>query len=149
MVIPLSSPADGANIFSLAPNLRTFFVYFKSLLTRRPPPVFTEPKRCSIDKSSYCSEGPRRASLHKLLLVNNYDASHRERALTLKASLARRGGRVEVTDWNLLSAAKLREYDRVVLSGSYDMLSQAMTQTKFAKEIDAMKDSGGPVLGVC
>ena len=85
----------------------------------------------------------------KLLLVNNYDASHRERALTLKASLARRGGRVEVTDWNLLSAAKLREYDRVVLSGSYDMLSQAMTQAKFAKEIDAMKDSGGPVLGVC
>ena len=85
----------------------------------------------------------------KLLLVNNYDASHRERALTLKASLARRGSRVEVTDWNLLSAAKLREYDGVVLSGSYDMLSQSMTQAKFAKEIAAMKDSGGPVLGVC
>jgi GMP synthase (glutamine-hydrolysing) len=87
--------------------------------------------------------------LQKLLLVNNYDASHRERALTLKASLARRGGRVEVIDWNLLTAAKLREYDGAVLSGSYDMLSRAMTQAKFAREIDAIKDNDGPLLGVC
>ena len=85
----------------------------------------------------------------KLLLVNNYDASHRERALTLKASLAGRGGGVEVIDWNLLTAAKLREYDGAVLSGSYDMLSRARTQAKFAGEIDAVKDNGGPTLGVC
>jgi len=87
--------------------------------------------------------------LLKLLLVNNYDASHRERVLTLKASLARRGGRVEVADWNLLATAKLGDCDGVVLSGSYDMLSRARTQAKFAKEIDAMKDHGGPTLGVC
>ena len=84
----------------------------------------------------------------KLLLVNNYDASNRERMLTLKASLAR-GGRVEVTDWNLVTSEKLREYDGVILSGSYDMLSSATTQAKFAREIDAMKDHGGPALGVC
>ncbi len=84
----------------------------------------------------------------KLLLVNNYDASHRERVLALKASLARGGG-VEVTDWNLVTSEKLREYDGVILSGSYDMLSSAKTQAKFAREIDAMKDHGGPALGVC
>ena len=84
----------------------------------------------------------------KLLLVNNYDAANRERMLTLKASLAR-GGRVEVTDWNLVTSEKLREYDGVILSGSYDMLSSAKTQAKFAREIDAMKDHGGPALGVC
>ena len=84
----------------------------------------------------------------KLLLVNNYDAANRERMLTLKASLAR-GGRVEVTDWNLVTSEKLREYDGVILSGSYDMLSSARTQAKFAREIDAMKDHGGPALGVC
>jgi len=70
--------------------------------------------------------------LLKLLLVNNYDASNRERMLTLKASLAR-GGRVEVTDWNLVTSEKLREYDGVILSGSYDMLSSAKTQAKFAR----------------
>jgi len=86
--------------------------------------------------------------LLKLLLVNNYDAANRERMLTLKASLAR-GGRVEVTDWNLVTSEKLREYDGVILSGSYDMLSSAKTQAKFAREIDAMKDHGGPALGVC
>jgi len=86
--------------------------------------------------------------LLKLLLVNNYDASHRERVLTLRASLAR-GGVVEVTDWNLLTSAKLKEYDGVILSGSYDMLSRARTQAKFAKEIDAMRDHPGPALGVC
>src|SRR5438093_1708984 len=37
MVIALSYPAEGANNFSLAPNLRTSFVCFKSLFTRRPP----------------------------------------------------------------------------------------------------------------
>ena len=84
----------------------------------------------------------------KLLLVNNYDAANRERMLTLKASLAR-GGRVEVTDWNLVTSEKLREYDGVILSGSHDMLSSAKTQAKFAREIDAMKDHGGPALGVC
>ena len=84
----------------------------------------------------------------KLLLVNNYDAANRERMLTLKASLAR-GGRVEVTDWNLVTSEKLREYDGVILSGSYDMLSSAKTQAKFAREIDAVKDHGGPALGVC
>ena len=84
----------------------------------------------------------------KLLLVNNYDAANRERMLTLKASLAR-GGRVEVTDWNLVTSEKLREYDGVILSGSYDMLSSAKTPAKFAREIDAMKDHGGPALGVC
>ena len=87
--------------------------------------------------------------MFELLLVNNYDASHRERALTLKASLARLGGGVAVTDWNLLTTAKLGEYDGVVLSGSYDMLSRERIQAKFAKEIDAMKDYGGPALGVC
>ena len=84
----------------------------------------------------------------KLLLVNNYDAANRERMLTLKASLAR-GGRVEVTDWNLVTSEKLREYDGVILSGSHDMLSSAKTQAKFAREIDAVKDHGGPALGVC
>src|SRR5437867_3169752 len=29
------------------------------------------------------------------------------------------------------------------------MLSSARTQAKFAREIDAMKDHGGPALGVC
>src|SRR3989442_3336680 len=37
MVIALSYPAEGANNFFLAPNLRTSFVCFKSLFTRRPP----------------------------------------------------------------------------------------------------------------
>jgi len=86
--------------------------------------------------------------LLKLLLVNNYDASHRERVLALKASLARGGG-VEVTDWNLVTSEKLREYDAAILSGSYDMLSSTRTQAKFAREIDAMKDHAGPALGVC
>ena len=84
----------------------------------------------------------------ELLLVNNYDHSHRERLLTLKASLARIVG-VEVIDWNLVTSAKMKEYDGVILSGSYDMLSRAGTQAKFAKEIDGMKDHLGPALGVC
>src|SRR3989442_15074735 len=37
MVIALSYPAEGANNFFLAPNLRTSFVCFKSLFTRRSP----------------------------------------------------------------------------------------------------------------
>ena len=86
--------------------------------------------------------------MFRLLLVNNYGASHRERVQTLKASLARLGG-VGVIDWHLLTTAKLREYDGLALSGSYDMLSRAKTQAKFAKEIEAIKEYGGPVLGVC
>lgn len=85
----------------------------------------------------------------KLLLVNNYDTSHRERAITLKASLIKNGAEVKMTEWLEVSSSKFQDYDAVVLSGSYEMLSQVKTQVKFRNEIEAVRDANLPVLGIC
>ncbi len=85
----------------------------------------------------------------KLLLVNNYDTSHRERAITLKASLIKNGAEVKMTEWLEASSSKFQGYDAVVLSGSYEMLSQVKTQVKFRNEIEAVRDAKLPILGIC
>ncbi len=85
----------------------------------------------------------------KLLLVNNNDTSHRERAMTLKASLIKNGAEVEMIQWLEVSSSKFQDYDAVVLSGSYDMLSEVRTQVKFRNEIEAVTDASLPLLGIC
>lgn len=85
----------------------------------------------------------------KALLVNNYDTSHHERAMTLRASLIKNGAEVQMRESREVSSARFQGYDAVVLSGSYEMLSQVKTRVKFRNEMDAVRDANIPILGIC
>lgn len=85
----------------------------------------------------------------KLLLVNNYHSSARARAVRLRDSLEKNGSNVSMLDWESITPAVEKEFDGVVLSGSYDMLSDTSTQTKFSKELELARASSVPLLGVC
>jgi len=85
--------------------------------------------------------------LVRVLAVNNYPT--RERFLRLTTCLEGNGAKVTSVDWRQVSASKFGEFDGVALSGSPDMLSEKRTQAKFASEIDAIRESRVPVLGVC
>lgn len=52
-------------------------------------------------------------------------------------------------DWDSVSSAAWKGFDGVVLSGSYEMLSQPRTQTKFSRELELARASDVPLLGVC
>ena len=82
-----------------------------------------------------------------ILAVNNYPT--RERFERLARSLTDNGATVASIEWDQASAERFNSHDGVVLSGSPDMMSEAETQVKFAAEIDGIRDSDTPVLGVC
>lgn len=83
----------------------------------------------------------------KILAVNNYPTT--ERFERLRRCLEENGAKVTALDWSESSASKFDSYDGVALSGAPDMLSEARTQAKFASEIEAMRESRVPILGVC
>ena len=83
----------------------------------------------------------------RVLAVNNYPT--RERIERLSTSLRDNGGSVEGIDWSESSAPKFGSSDGVALSGSPDMMSDSKIQEKYRVEIEAVRDSSVPVLGVC
>ncbi len=83
----------------------------------------------------------------KVLAVNNYPTS--ERFERLERCLAENGADVRSVEWSRASTRLFNSNDGVVLSGSPDMMSEARVQAKFSAEIDAIRDSNAPVLGVC
>ena len=83
----------------------------------------------------------------RVLAVNNYPT--RERFGRLTKSLRDNGATVEAIDWNESSVSKFDSGDGVVLSGSPDMMSDPRVQEKYQAEVEAIRDSGVPVLGVC
>jgi GMP synthase (glutamine-hydrolysing) len=85
--------------------------------------------------------------LPKVLTVNNYPTA--ERFERLRACAEDNGASVAAIDWNELSPRAFGSYDGVILSGSPDMMSEEKTQAKFAAEIEAIRESTVPVLGVC
>jgi GMP synthase-like glutamine amidotransferase len=87
--------------------------------------------------------------LVKLLLVNNYANSARERALRLRSSFEKNGSTGTIVSWDSLASRAWKDFDGVVLSGSYDMLSEPGVQVKFSREVELARTSGVPLLGVC
>ena len=85
--------------------------------------------------------------LAKVLAVNNYPA--RERFLRVTDALGEAGANVTRTDWSQASASRFKEFEGVVLSGSPDMLSEPQIQSKYRLEMDAIRDSTVPILGIC
>lgn len=83
----------------------------------------------------------------RVLAVNNYPT--RERFEKLAKSIEDNGAAVEAIDWNESSVSKFNSGDGVALSGSPDMMSDPKVQEKYQKEIEALRDSSVPVLGVC
>ena len=89
----------------------------------------------------------RGVQMPRVLAVNNYPT--RERFARLVRSLEGSGAEVASISWNRSSATRFNSYDGVALSGSPDMMSLEKVRLKYSKEIDAIVDSGVPVLGVC
>jgi GMP synthase (glutamine-hydrolysing) len=87
--------------------------------------------------------------LVRLLIVNNYGNSSRERAFRLKSSLEKNGSTGNMVSWDSIAPTAWKDFDGVVLSGSYDMLSEPRVQAKFSKEVELARASGVPLLGVC
>jgi GMP synthase (glutamine-hydrolysing) len=85
--------------------------------------------------------------LVKVLAVNNYPT--RERFVRLAKCLQDNGAEVESIEWDQATTARFDASDGAVLSGSPDMMSEPKVQAKYCDEIDAIRDSGVPVLGVC
>lgn len=85
--------------------------------------------------------------MRSALVINNYPSNFGFDSL--KTSLASNGARVTVSGPTDCSASKFNRYDGVVLSGSPDMLSEQRIQKKYAVEIEAIKGTEVPLLGVC
>jgi len=85
--------------------------------------------------------------LVRVLVVNNYPS--RERVDTLEKCLKENGAEVVPVELERVSAARFDSSDGVVLSGSPAMMTEAKTTSKFRPEVDAVLDSGAPILGVC
>ena len=83
----------------------------------------------------------------RVLAVNNYPT--RQRFERLAKSLRDNGAEVGAIDWAGSSAPKFNANDGVVLSGSPDMMSDPRTREKYRREVEAVRDSSVPVLGVC
>ena len=83
----------------------------------------------------------------RVLAVNNYPTE--ERFEKLRKCIDTTGADVTSISWNGTAASKFSEFDGVVLSGSPDMMSEKGTQKKFRAEIEALRDSQVPILGVC
>jgi len=85
--------------------------------------------------------------MRRVLAINNYLSE--DRFDRLKASLTSKGVRVTVAGPRDCSATKFNGYDGVVLSGSPDMLSEQRIQEKYAVEIEAIRGTNVPLLGIC
>jgi len=85
--------------------------------------------------------------LVKVLAVNNYPT--RERFEKLRRCLSENGANVTSLNWDKSEASRFNEFDGVALSGAPDMMSEEGTQRKFRAEVEAIRDSRVPVLGVC
>lgn len=83
----------------------------------------------------------------RVLVVNNYSTGDWFSSLT--ASLASNGAKVEVAAPADSSAPLFDRHDGVVLSGSPDMLSEQQTQRRYAAEIEAIRGTSVPLLGIC
>ena len=83
----------------------------------------------------------------RVLAVNNYPT--RERFERLARCLEDNGAAVESVGWDRATAARFDASDGVVLSGSPDMISDPKVQGKYAGEMEAIRGSRVPVLGVC
>ena len=83
----------------------------------------------------------------RVLAVNNYPT--RERFERLERGLRAAGAEVTSADWTSASSKRFNSYDGVVLSGSPDMMSTEKAQRKFSGEVDAIRDSKVPLLGIC
>ena len=82
-----------------------------------------------------------------VLAVNNYPSA--ERFDTLRRCVQECGAEVSSIGWAESRPSKYRAFDGVVLSGSPDMLSKPATQRKFRDEIETVRSSDVPILGVC
>jgi GMP synthase (glutamine-hydrolysing) len=85
--------------------------------------------------------------LVRVLAVNNYPTA--ERFERLVRGLEGNGARVTSADWTKSTAKVFNTFDGVVLSGSPDMMSEPKVHAKFASEIQAIRESKVPILGVC
>lgn len=85
--------------------------------------------------------------MHRVLAINNYPSE--ERFDRLRASLASKGAEVAAAKPSESSASRFNAYDGVVLSGSPDMLSERPVRDKYAAEIEAIRDTSVPLLGIC
>ncbi len=83
----------------------------------------------------------------KVLAVNNYPT--RERFERLTRCLEDNGATTIAVDWREATTTRFNASDGVVLSGSPDMMSDLKIQRKYQSEIEAIRDSGVPTLGVC
>jgi GMP synthase (glutamine-hydrolysing) len=85
--------------------------------------------------------------LPRILLVDNYLASGKAREL--EESLASNGASVSVIGSSESTAGRFNDYDGVVLSGSPAMLSEKGSEDQFLDEMNAIKESRVPLLGIC
>ena len=83
----------------------------------------------------------------RVLAVNNYPST--DRFDRLRKCLELNGALVNVTGWTECSVSNFSGYDGVVLSGSPDMASTEAAQTKFSAEVEAIRETKTPILGVC
>lgn len=82
-----------------------------------------------------------------VLTVNNYSSGEWFESLT--ASLTSNGARVTEAAATDSSASLFNKYDGVVLSGSQAMLSEQRVQSKYAAEMEAIRGTRVPLLGIC
>jgi len=85
--------------------------------------------------------------LPRLLAVNNYPSE--DRFDRLRDSLASQGLEVTTANPEESYVSRFNEYDGVVLSGSPDMLSEEHIRNKYSMEIEAIKGTKVPLLGIC
>lgn len=83
----------------------------------------------------------------RVLAVNNYPTQ--ERFDRLQSCLEENGATVDAIGGSEATTAKFDGYDGVVLSGSPDMMSELKIQQKYQSEIEAIRGSDVPLLGVC
>jgi GMP synthase (glutamine-hydrolysing) len=85
--------------------------------------------------------------LPRILLVDNYLVPGR--AGELEKSLASNGASVTVIGSSEPTARGFNKFDGVVLSGSPAMLSEEGAENQFSEEMEAIKRSQVPILGIC
>ena len=83
----------------------------------------------------------------RVLAVNNYPT--RERFERLTKCLEENGAMVDTIEWSQAMSSRFNASDGVALSGSPDMMSDPKVQKKYLGEVEAIRDSTVPVLGVC
>ena len=78
-----------------------------------------------------------------VLVVSNYpEIAKSER---LKNALQSASANVSAINWDLASPSKFDSYDGVVLSGSPTLFSEGGADSKYSKEIDAIRGASVPV----